>query len=103
MTRLPFRLSALALALYYGSISDHAAPPSSDDVRQLDALQARGRAQTLYPVDNATVGTRTDTPLAQVPQSIQVVPRERLKTKRFARSPVFVSTLSISRNRRYFH
>jgi len=35
-----------------------------------------GRAQTLYKADDAAVGTRTDTPLEKVPQSIQVLPRE---------------------------
>jgi iron complex outermembrane receptor protein len=48
-------------------------------VQQLDAVQVLGRAQTLYRVDDATVGTRTDTPLALVPQSIQVVPRELIE------------------------
>lgn len=82
MTRPSLRLSALGLALTLACASAHAAPPSSPsspDVRQLDAVQVLGRAQTLYRVDDATVGTRTDTPLALVPQSIQVVPRELIE------------------------
>lgn len=50
------------------------APPSG--VQELDKVEVRGRAQTLYRVDDAAVGTRTDTPLELVPQSIQVLPRE---------------------------
>lgn len=50
------------------------APPGS--VQELDKVEVRGRAQTLYRVDDAAVGTRTDTPLELVPQSIQVLPRE---------------------------
>ncbi|MET4615788.1 outer membrane receptor protein involved in Fe transport [Stenotrophomonas sp. 2619] len=38
-----------------------------------------GRTQTLYRVDDATVRTLTDTPLALVPQSIQLVPRELIE------------------------
>lgn len=72
-------LSHLGLALTLACASANAAPPSSADVQQLDAVQVHGRAQTLYRVDDATVGTRTDTPLALVPQSIQVVPRELIE------------------------
>ncbi len=47
--------------------------PSSDDVIEfvVTGLQNQG-----YNPDNATVGTRTDTPIRDVPQSIQVVPRQ---------------------------
>ncbi|WP_223495509.1 TonB-dependent siderophore receptor [Stenotrophomonas indicatrix] len=50
------------------------APPSR--VQELDKVEVHGRAQTLYRVNDAAVGTRTDTPLELVPQSIQVLPRE---------------------------
>ena len=79
MTRPTPSLSLLGLALTLACASAHAAPPSSVGVQQLDAVQVHGRAQTLYRVDDATVGTRTDTPLALVPQSIQVVPRELIE------------------------
>lgn len=53
------------------------APASSDsEVTELDSVQVRGRALTLYKTEDAAVGTRTDTPLALVPQSVQVMPRE---------------------------
>ncbi|MBD8643385.1 TonB-dependent siderophore receptor [Stenotrophomonas sp. CFBP 13724] len=79
MTRPTPSLSLLGLALTLACASAHAAPPSSVGVQQLDAVQVHGRAQTFYRVDDATVGTRTDTPLALVPQSIQVVPRELIE------------------------
>ncbi|ROP80251.1 iron complex outermembrane receptor protein [Stenotrophomonas rhizophila] len=67
---------SLAIALS-GSTALHAAevdtPP---EVKELDKVQVLGRAQTLYRVNDAAVGTRTDTPLELVPQSIQVLPRE---------------------------
>lgn len=49
---------------------------ADSDVVALDSVQVVGRAQTLYKADDAAVGTRTDTPLALVPQSVQVMPRE---------------------------
>jgi iron complex outermembrane receptor protein len=62
-----------ALAIALTPLPAHAAdgPP-----KKLDSVEVRGRAQTLYRVDDAAVGTRTDTPLELVPQSIQVIPRE---------------------------
>ncbi len=45
-------------------------------VTDLDGLDVIGRAQTLYKSEDAAVATRTDTPLALVPQSVQVLPRE---------------------------
>ncbi|MEM1425436.1 MAG: TonB-dependent receptor [Cyanobacteria bacterium P01_H01_bin.130] len=47
----------------------------ADEAIQLDVTgQTEG-----YAVPNASVGTRTDTPLRDVPQSIQVIPREILE------------------------
>lgn len=68
--------AVLALAVSLACLPAHAAAPSSPAVHDLDAVQVLGRAQALYRVDDAAVGTRTDTPLELVPQSIQVVPRE---------------------------
>ncbi|PPU41922.1 TonB-dependent siderophore receptor [Xanthomonas arboricola] len=49
---------------------------TSATVTDLDGVEVVGRAQTLYKSDDAAVATRTDTPLALVPQSVQVLPRE---------------------------
>lgn len=51
----------------------------ASDVTTLDRIQVSGRAQTLYKTDDAAVATRTDTPLALVPQSVQVLPRELIE------------------------
>jgi len=67
----------LALSVLSACATAYAADaPAAADVRELDRIQVLGRAQTLYRVDDAAVGTRTDTPLEQVPQAIQVLPRE---------------------------
>lgn len=77
MTLFPLRRRALcaALALPLAPLAQAAAPPTTATT-ELDKVEVRGRAQTLYRVDDAAVGTRTDTPLELVPQSVQVVPRE---------------------------
>ncbi len=64
---------ALPLSLATPALASEA---SADTLKDLDKVEVRGRAQTLYRANDAAVGTRTDTPLELVPQSIQVVPRE---------------------------
>lgn len=44
-----------------------------------------GEQETGYRVTNATTGTRTDTPLRDIPQSIQVVPRQVLEDQQIIR------------------
>lgn len=43
---------------------------------QLDRIEVRSRAASLYRVDESSLATRTNTPLERIPQSIQVIPRE---------------------------
>ncbi len=69
------RALCLALGLSLTSLALAAETPA-DAPRDLDKVEVRGRAQTLYRATDAAVGTRTDTPLERVPQSIQVIPRE---------------------------
>ncbi|AZR26150.1 TonB-dependent receptor [Xanthomonas vasicola pv. arecae] len=65
---------AAALALHtQPAFAQHTASPA---VTELDGVDVVGRAQTLYKSEDAAVATRTDTPLALVPQSVQVLPRE---------------------------
>lgn len=45
-------------------------------VTELDAIEVRGRAQTLYKIEDSSLATRTPTLLKDVPQSVQVIPRE---------------------------
>ncbi|WP_115553393.1 TonB-dependent siderophore receptor [Xanthomonas arboricola] len=70
-------VTALTAALALPSPSAFAQHTStSAAVTELDGVNVVGRAQTLYKSDDAAVATRTDTPLALVPQSVQVLPRE---------------------------
>ncbi|AUJ13198.1 TonB-dependent siderophore receptor [Xanthomonas oryzae pv. oryzae] len=67
-------LLVTALALHtLPAFAQQAAAPA---VTELDGVDVVGRAQTLYKSEDAAVATRTDTPLALVPQSVQVLPRE---------------------------
>lgn len=82
MSPTPFSRSLLAIALVLvladarAQSSDGAETSADSDVVALDSVQVVGRAQSLYKSETAAVGTRTDTPLALVPQSVQVLPRE---------------------------
>jgi iron complex outermembrane receptor protein len=49
-------------------------PTSGDD--EEEELIVTGQQEGGYVVPNTTVGTRTDTPIMDVPQSIQVIPRQ---------------------------
>ncbi|MCC8536942.1 TonB-dependent siderophore receptor [Xanthomonas axonopodis pv. poinsettiicola] len=71
-------VTALATALALALTSPHALAQQHPhtDVTELDGVNVIGRAQTLYKSEDAAVATRTDTPLALVPQSVQVLPRE---------------------------
>ncbi|MEA5125210.1 TonB-dependent siderophore receptor [Xanthomonas floridensis] len=69
-------VTALAAALALPSPRAAAQQHAHTDVTELDGVNVIGRAQTLYKADDAAVATRTDTPLALVPQSVQVLPRE---------------------------
>lgn len=70
-------VTALTAALALHSPSAFAQHTStSATVTDLDGVDVIGRAQTLYKSEDAAVATRTDTPLALVPQSVQVLPRE---------------------------
>lgn len=73
------RVRACVLPLVCGACLPGWAVAQSPSVTELDAVRVVGRAQTLYRVDDAPVGTRTDTPLALVPQSVQVLPRELIE------------------------
>ena len=42
-------------------------------------IEVKGRAQTLYRASQSSVGTRTDTDLELVPQSIQVLPEALIR------------------------
>ncbi len=80
MQHRPFPRALLAASLSLALFQVHAQSAPADapapDVTELDSVRVLGRALTLYKTDDAVVATRTDTPLALVPQSVQVMPRE---------------------------
>lgn len=49
------------------------------DSTELDRVEVIGRAQRLYRIDESDFATRTDSDLQNVPQSIQVLPRELME------------------------
>lgn len=58
-------------------ISDAATQPNSAEtpVTELESVQIRATEDAGYSVKNSSTATKTDTPIKQTPQSIQVVPR----------------------------
>jgi iron complex outermembrane recepter protein len=50
-----------------------------------DEIVVTGEGQPGYRVPNASVGTRTDTPLRDIPQSIQVVPQQVIRDQNITR------------------
>lgn len=59
--------------------SEESADESQDNTEATDRIQVIGRAQRLYRIENSAIGTRTDTPLEEVPQAIQVLPLELIR------------------------
>ncbi len=47
--------------------------------KDLEVIEVKGRAQTLYRASQSSVGTRTDTDLELVPQNIQVLPEALIR------------------------
>ncbi|OLG47839.1 TonB-dependent siderophore receptor [Xanthomonas oryzae] len=70
------RHTLLVTTLALHTLPAFAQQTTAPAVTALDGVDVVGRAQTLYKSEDAAVATRTDTPLALVPQSVQVLPRE---------------------------
>lgn len=65
---------------------DETAQPTESADREEDIeIVVTGEQETGYSVPNATTATKTDTPLRDIPQSIQVVPRQVLEDQRVIR------------------
>ena len=58
-------------------------PPS--DANELPEILVTGRLEDGYNISGATTATRTDTPIRDIPQSIQVVPRQVLEDRQVIR------------------
>ena len=55
-------------------------PPSTENDEPIELIVTGQRDS--YQVPNVTSGTRTDTPISDIPQSIQVIPRQVIEDKR---------------------
>jgi len=65
--------------LVFGVVPGIAQVGDADEAIQ---IVVTGEQDTVYRVDRATTATRTDTPIRDVPQSIQVIPRQVLEDQR---------------------
>jgi iron complex outermembrane receptor protein len=62
-------------------LADTATVESSDNAstEQPEVIEVQGRALTLYKTTDASVGTRTNTPIDETPQSVQVLTHELIE------------------------
>jgi iron complex outermembrane recepter protein len=58
---------------------------TSSELSEEEEITVTAEAQRDYRVPNATTGTRTDTPLRDIPRSIQVVPQQVLQDQQVTR------------------
>lgn len=77
-------LAALNSIPVYAQDSDkkHSEQQPSDQQqvdKELEVIEVKGRAQTLYRASQSSVGTRTDTDLELIPQNIQVLPEALIR------------------------
>ena len=61
-----------------------AQPPTTTEGEEQEIV-VTGEQETGYSVPNATTATKTDTPLRDIPQSIQVIPRQVLEDRQIVR------------------
>lgn len=59
--------------------SDQQASNQLQADKDLEVIEVKGRAQTLYRASQSSVGTRTDTDLELIPQNIQVLPEALIR------------------------
>ncbi|MDP2714395.1 TonB-dependent siderophore receptor [Rheinheimera sp.] len=81
---LPFsaislRLSAVSLLCATAFSAATYANTEATTGAALEHIEVKGRAQTLYRVNSSSLATRTDTPLDEVPQNIQVLPEALIR------------------------
>ncbi|MBE9051359.1 TonB-dependent siderophore receptor [Nostocales cyanobacterium LEGE 11386] len=72
-------------------------PPESPTAQQDDPIEliVTGQQDTGYRVPNASTATRTDTPLRDIPQSIQIIPQQVLKDQRADISSALLNAPSV--------
>ncbi len=79
--------SLLAIAVFtalhsipaYAQQSDQRQSDQQQADKELEVIEVKGRAQTLYRASQSSVGTRTETDLELVPQNIQVLPEALIR------------------------
>lgn len=79
--------SLLAIAVFtalnsipvYAQQSDQQHSDSQQADKDLEVIEVKGRAQTLYRASQSSVGTRTETDLELIPQNIQVLPEALIR------------------------
>ncbi|KKL03396.1 TonB-dependent receptor [Rheinheimera mesophila] len=79
--------SLLAIAVFtalnsipvYAQQSDQQHSDTHQADKDLEVIEVKGRAQTLYRASQSSVGTRTETDLELVPQNIQVLPEALIR------------------------
>ena len=75
----PVRLMLLLPFIAVLPVSAMEESSRSEDTAHLDKVEVSGRGLQLYRVNDSSIATRTNTPLEQVPQSVQVIPRELIE------------------------
>lgn len=79
--------SLLAIAVFtalhsipaYAQQSDQEHSDKQQVDKELEVIEVKGRAQTLYRASQSSVGTRTETDLELIPQNIQVLPEALIR------------------------
>ena len=64
--------------------ADEAAPPEAGEDEEIEIV-VTGEQEEGYSVPDASTATKTDTPLRDIPQSIQVVPQEVIRDQQVTR------------------
>jgi iron complex outermembrane receptor protein len=77
--RSPLSLSFLLSLILGTPLALAQEADDGDTARALDEVVVTGRAQTFYRVDDTTFGTKTPTPVLDVPQSVQVLTRQLIE------------------------
>jgi iron complex outermembrane receptor protein len=74
--KAPAIIAVVGLATTYSCVANAGEDAGSNSVTELEPVQVLGDQPSVYGVLNSTSATRTDTPLKEIPQSIQVLPRQ---------------------------
>jgi len=56
-------------------------PPQAEELETIELIVTAEREQEGYYIPEASIGTRTDTPIRDIPQSIQVVPQQLIEDR----------------------